>query len=541
MADSYDALLRTRLQQTGGNRDTWGGLLNSDTVNLLVKAIAGTKQITIAGTDYTLTTNNGSEDEARYAALELIGAPAAARNVIVPSVSHIYLVSNSTGQTITIKTSTGTGAAVLDGETVHVYCNGTDCAVSAPTPSTTAANANALGGVAAANWARLNAAQAFSGAQKFVPVDLTMGATVTPALASGNVFTGVLNANTTINSPTGIDGTNPQFFIMHLRQASSGGPYTLGFDAVFDFPDGSPTIGTVASSDLLMLCVSLPAISKIICFYTLDVDPSTTEDITFTENECNVDLFRRLGSPSGVVTVNATIAAGVVIRSDSALEAALDLSGGFTSGSTINLTNLGFVIGKGGRGADGGAAYNTNTADRDISIADTSAEAGGTAIKGAGSGVTINITNANGRIWGGGGGGGAAGGSIGGDSQAVSGGGGGGAGLGRGGRGKSVLRVPGAGSVSSTAGANGRLNLDGSAAGGAVGTNASSGTANFGTGGDGGDYGAAGTDGTGNTTNTQMQFPASTGGAAGKAVDVNSSTVNFVNGSGSPNVKGAVS
>ena len=107
MADTFDSLLRTRLQQTGNNRDTWGQLLNTNTLNLLSKSIAGRVQVTVAGEDRTLTTNNGSEDEARYAILDLVGSPGAARNIIIPAVSKVYVVRNATGSTMTVKTVGG--------------------------------------------------------------------------------------------------------------------------------------------------------------------------------------------------------------------------------------------------------------------------------------------------------------------------------------------------------------------------------------------------------------------------------------------------
>src|SRR6266700_741723 len=41
MADSFSTLLNLRLQQTGGNDNTWGDLLNSDVITPLENAIAG--------------------------------------------------------------------------------------------------------------------------------------------------------------------------------------------------------------------------------------------------------------------------------------------------------------------------------------------------------------------------------------------------------------------------------------------------------------------------------------------------------------------
>jgi hypothetical protein len=540
MADTFEALLRTRLQQTGNNRNTWGDLLNTNTLNLLAKSIAGRVEITIAGTDVTLTTNLGAEDQARYAVLDLIGAPGAARNVIVPSVSHIYIVRNGTGQDITIKTAAGAGAEIENGATSQVLCDGTNCQVVSPSLPEQAQDSAKLGGIIAASWARLDAAQAFSMGQKFVPVPMSMGAAVAPDAAVGNVFTGVLTENTTLNAPANLDPDNAQVFYVHLQQAATGGPYTLALASFYNFLGaGDPTIGTTASSNLLLACVYLPELGQALCFAVSDTDTVATPDITLAANENNVDVFRRAGSPAGAVTLNVTIAAGVTIHTDSPLEPALDFSGGFASGATINLINLGHVIGRGGCGGDGGLVHD----DGDTGFAtamNAGGEAGGNAIKGPGSGRTLNITNANGRIWGGGGGGGAGGASADDPGLAAPGGGGGGAGMGDGGKAGRGTRRAQSDAVVAANGVRGRLNLDGTAAGGAAGAGTAGTGGYVGASGAGGDYGAAGTNGAAQITGA-LRIAATNGGAAGKAVDVNSSTVNFVSGSGSPNVKGAVS
>lgn len=540
MADTFDDLIRARLQATGNNRDTWGGLLNTGTVALMIKAMHGRVEVTIAGGDVTLSTNNGAEDQARYAFLDLIGAPGAARNVIIPAKSHIYVVRNSTGQTITIKTSSGVGAAIVDGAISQVVCDGTDCEIVSPALPEQAQDSAKLGGVLAEFWARLNSAQAFSKGQKFVPVALSMGASVTPDSAEGNVFTGVLTANTTLNEPANLDPDNAQVFYIHLKQAASGGPYTLTLDAFYDFLTDDPVIGTTASADMLLACVYLPELGKAICFAAVQADgpAPSTEDLTLSVSEENVDVFRRVGSPAGVVTVNVTVSAGVIIGSRSKDKAALDFSGGFASGSTINLTNLGFIVGQGGDGDDSRWAVDDGDADFAIGTVKLSKN-GGPAIKGAGAGVTINITNANGRIWGGGGGGGCGGARADSDDDlALSGAGGGGAGFGKGGRGLTGNSNANAGS--STGGADGVLNLDGTDSKGAKGTKYEGGDGTAGDGGDGGDFGADGSAGT-NVTTSGNYLPSTSGGTAGKAVDYNSSTVAFVNGSGSPNVKGITS
>jgi hypothetical protein len=165
--------------------------------------------------------------------------------------------------------------------------------------------------------------------------------------------------------------------------------------------------------------------------------------------------------------------------------------------------------------------------------------AGGPAIIGPGAGVTFNITNASGFIWGGGGGGGGGGVSA---DQAIGnipcgGGGGGGNGGGLGGAGYSGRYEFGSAVYAADGGDAGSGRLGAAGAGGA---GAQQGNSTGGAGGNGGDWGTAGSTGASPTTWAQ-DYPGATGGAAGKAIDLNGGSASFISGSGSPNVKGAVS
>ena len=431
MADTFTSRLRFRLQETGANRDTWGGLLNSDTLNLIEKAVAGAVDITIAGVDVTLTTNNGAEDQSRYAFLNLIGSPGAARNLIIPQVSKSYIIRNNTGSTITVTTDTGNDDVDLaDGVCTLVVTDGADVLSVQPEFPNQAADSAALGGIPAAQWARLDASQDFDGGQGNIPSALSMGASVTPNFDLANVFTGVLTADTTLQTPSNLPAAGAQWFYVHLQQATGSGPWDISFSAFYDFLGATPTMPQDDGQSLVIRGLYLPGYGKAICDVITEVAAGTL-DLTLSVNEANIDVFRRAGSPAGVVTLNMTIAAGVVIRSTSALEPALDFGGGFASGSVINLVNLGYVIGRGGRGSDGGWLHDSG--DADGAKGSGAAEAGGNAINGPGAGNTLNITNAGGRIWGGGGGGGAGGPSSNDGGIAATGGGGGGAGEGQGG------------------------------------------------------------------------------------------------------------
>ena len=136
MAD-FTELLRLNLQDTGSNENVWGQVLNKQ-MQLLEAAVAGTARIVLSANDYTLSTNDGSDDEARSAVLDLQGNPSENLNVIVPAVSKVFLVrNNTTGQyDVTVRTQLGTGVKVPRDEARWVYCDGTNVLFAAKAPDT---------------------------------------------------------------------------------------------------------------------------------------------------------------------------------------------------------------------------------------------------------------------------------------------------------------------------------------------------------------------------------------------------------------------
>ena len=129
MPSTYDPLLRLELQATGENATTWGVKTNTN-LDLLAESIAGAVNLDIAGSgDYTLTTANGAEDQARQAILVLTGTLTGNRNIIVPSSPKNYTVINNTAGafTVTLKQSAGTGLTIPAGGPVLTVCTSTTC------------------------------------------------------------------------------------------------------------------------------------------------------------------------------------------------------------------------------------------------------------------------------------------------------------------------------------------------------------------------------------------------------------------------------
>jgi hypothetical protein len=123
---TYTSSLRLVLPATGEYPGTWGTQANNGLTSLVDTSIAGTASITMVAANYTLSTANGASDEARAMFLVLAGTPGGSYNVIVPAVSKLYFVTNSTGAAQTVKTSAGSGISVPNGARMALRCNGTD-------------------------------------------------------------------------------------------------------------------------------------------------------------------------------------------------------------------------------------------------------------------------------------------------------------------------------------------------------------------------------------------------------------------------------
>lgn len=122
MPSSYSASLRFEKQFTGENVNTWGDRLNT----LFERAdfsIAGLSTIALTG-NYSLTSSNTADDEARSAMLKFTGSTLS--TVTIPSVSKLYLVWNACTVVVTLTTGSGTTVALDPGDMTWVYCDGTN-------------------------------------------------------------------------------------------------------------------------------------------------------------------------------------------------------------------------------------------------------------------------------------------------------------------------------------------------------------------------------------------------------------------------------
>jgi hypothetical protein len=137
MTVNYTTNLSLGQPVTGTESGTWGDDVNNAVTSYLDIAIAGGLAVTVTTTDVTLSITQGTSSAtnigsttAQYAILNVSGAMTAARNLIVPSSSRIYLINNNTtgGFALTVKGSATSGVTLVNGEKAHVFWNGSDYA-----------------------------------------------------------------------------------------------------------------------------------------------------------------------------------------------------------------------------------------------------------------------------------------------------------------------------------------------------------------------------------------------------------------------------
>ena len=139
MPASYTTSLKLTLPADGDTN--WGTVVNTGITALVDASVAATATVAHDNTaNYTLTSLNGTADEARKMFLNITGTLTADRNVVCPTASKLYFITNSTtgGFSVTLKTTAGTGILVPNGRSVVLYCDATNVvnALSAPAGGT---------------------------------------------------------------------------------------------------------------------------------------------------------------------------------------------------------------------------------------------------------------------------------------------------------------------------------------------------------------------------------------------------------------------
>ena len=123
MAITYSDL-KLALITTGTETGNWGTITNLN-LTAIQQAISETASVAFSSADETLTlTDTNTSQTARNLRLVCTGTSGGARNLNVPDVDKLYLVTNNLADTVTVKTVAGSGIAVPTGKSAILYCDG---------------------------------------------------------------------------------------------------------------------------------------------------------------------------------------------------------------------------------------------------------------------------------------------------------------------------------------------------------------------------------------------------------------------------------
>lgn len=263
MASTYSSNLKIELIGTGEESGDWGGITNENFANVFEQAIVGRGNPNFStDADLTLTyTNTVASQTPRNLFLDVTSSLSltATRSLIVPTIYKNYVVANNTtgGQSITVKTTAGTGITIPNGRKAALYVDNTNVVVAwdwvdinggsidgtpigassastgafssatvggitvatttatqTLTNKTISADNNTISGIAASSFVLSNASGNVDGAaaQKAIPSGVVVGTTDTQTLTNktisggANTLTNIANASLT-NSSVTINGT----------------------------------------------------------------------------------------------------------------------------------------------------------------------------------------------------------------------------------------------------------------------------------------------------------------------------------------------
>jgi hypothetical protein len=126
MPSTFSPSLRIELIGDGEQDGIWGQTTNNNLGTLLEQAITGITTVDVTSGNATLTSYNGTLDEARSAVLIVNGSNAVTRNITIPNEPKTYIVTNNTSQNVGIKTVSGAAFTCSATTQTTLYCDGND-------------------------------------------------------------------------------------------------------------------------------------------------------------------------------------------------------------------------------------------------------------------------------------------------------------------------------------------------------------------------------------------------------------------------------
>jgi hypothetical protein len=125
MPSSYTQNGGIELIGSGEQSTTWGDTTNTN-YDILDRLAGGVGSITLSGTTHTLVTTDGALSDGQYKVLVFGGSLSATNTITLDpnDAQHVYVVRNTTTQSIVITQGSGGNATIPAGRTAVVYADG---------------------------------------------------------------------------------------------------------------------------------------------------------------------------------------------------------------------------------------------------------------------------------------------------------------------------------------------------------------------------------------------------------------------------------
>jgi hypothetical protein len=419
MASTYSTNLKIELMATGENSGTWGGITNTNLGTALEQAIVGYGNPEYLS-DATLTISLADSNAAQIARALVLNVTSVlslttTRELVVPTIQKQYIVQNNTtgGQSITVKTSGGTGITVPNGRKAHLYVDGTNViqmfdfvdinggAIDGTTVGASSASTGAFTTLTASGATTLNGAVALGDAAAdlitvpgtvnsnviFTDNTFDIGASGATRPRTGYFATSVvtpLATVTTVNATT-IDTTNLEVTNIKAKDGTSAivltdstGAVTIstaltanggavfnenGADVDFRVEGDTDThlILADASADRVGIGTSTPS-------YKLEVQSSTATEVTILALTSSADFgydtnldFRKPLTTGGAIGTAGRIRSGYDSSNNYNLQFLTTGTGTLAERARITSTGTLNIVGAGTAGSTQAISFNGST------------------------------------------------------------------------------------------------------------------------------------------------------------------------------------
>lgn len=133
MADSATTRIKLRKQSLGSNVNSWGDTKLNDALDTVDRAAKGYQSIAVTGDATWTWANYTKTNEGQVSYVKLTGSLSSSATITVPATEWLWSIHNAAGNAVQIKTASGSGITLQNGDIGLLACDATNVVNVAPT------------------------------------------------------------------------------------------------------------------------------------------------------------------------------------------------------------------------------------------------------------------------------------------------------------------------------------------------------------------------------------------------------------------------